>query len=190
MGHSMGGGIAIALASLPEYQALVKDIRGLILESPYIALPTPIQPSRLTAAVGRVASKFLPHYQLFGRVPVTYYSRDPAVMRNKEEDELCHATGTLEILSSMMDRAANIDSGAYKLSKDVTSLVLYHGTGDQVTSFDASKRWIERQEDIPDITFKPFEGWSHGLHCDLPDNRSVFAKEVGDWILARSNVKE
>ena len=61
-------------------------------------------------------------------------------MKNKEEDELCHATGTLEILSSMMDRAANINSGAYKLSKDVISLVLHHGTGDQVTSLDVSKR--------------------------------------------------
>ena len=72
----------------------------------------------------------------------------------------------------------------------MTSLVLYHGTGDQVTSFDASTRWIERQRDIPDKTFKPFEGWSHALHCDLSDNRGVFAKEVGDWILARSDVKE
>jgi hypothetical protein len=69
-----------------------------------------------------------------------------------------------------MDRVANINSGAYKLRKDVISLVLYHGTGGQVTSFEACKRWIERQEDIPDKTFKPFEGWSYGLHCDLPDN--------------------
>ena len=69
-------------------------------------------------------------------------------------------------------------------------MTLYHGTGDQVTSFDASKHWIERQEDILDKTFKLFEGGSHGLHCDLPDNRSVFAKEVGDWILARSDRKE
>jgi acylglycerol lipase len=186
----MGGGIAISLASLPEYQAIVKDIRGWLLESPYIALPGPMQPSRLTAALGRVASRFLPHHQLFGRVPVTFYSRDPAVMKNKEEDELCHATSTLEILSSIIDHAANIDSGEYKLSQDVTSLVLYHGTGDQVARFDASKRWIERQQGIPDKTLKPFEGWSHGLHCDLPENRIVFAKEVGDWILARSDIKE
>jgi acylglycerol lipase len=190
MGHSMGGGIVIALASLPEYQALVKDIRGLLLESPYIALTAPMQPSRLTAVLGRLASKILPHYQVVGKPPVTFYSRDPAVQKNKEEDELCYATGTLEILSSMIDRAANIDSGAWKLSKDVTSLVLFHGTGDQVTSFDASKRWFERQQGIEDITFRPLEGWSHGLHCDLPDNRSVFAKEVGDWILKRSDVKE
>jgi acylglycerol lipase len=76
----------------------VKNIRGWLLESPYVALPGPMQLSRLTAA----RAAWRANSCRTGRVPVTYYGRDPAVMKNKEEDELCHATGTLEILSSMM----------------------------------------------------------------------------------------
>ena len=71
MGHSMGRGIAISLASLPEYQAIVKDIRGWLLESPYVALPAPMQPSRLTAA----RAAWRANSCRTGRVPVTYYSR-------------------------------------------------------------------------------------------------------------------
>jgi hypothetical protein len=32
---------------------------------------------------------------------------------------------------------------------------------------------------------KTYEGWSHTLHCDLPDNRHIFANDSADWILAR-----
>jgi acylglycerol lipase len=189
MGHSMGGGIVLALASLPEYQDLTKDIHGWILESPYIALPPTTQPGSLKVFAGRLAGKLLPHMQLVERMPGSLISRDPAVQKSIDEDELCHGTGTLEMFTHMLDRGASLVSGKYKLNKGVGALWLAHGTADQATSYDASKKWFDAQKTVPDKTFKSYEGWSHTLHSDLPDNRGVFAQDVGDWILARAEVK-
>ncbi len=40
MGHSMGGGEALILASDPQHADLVKNVRGWLLESPFIGFPT------------------------------------------------------------------------------------------------------------------------------------------------------
>ena len=56
---------------------------------------------------------------------------------------------------------------------------------DKGTSYEASKKWFEQQSTVKDKEFKTYEGWFHQLHADLPDDREVFAKDVGDWILAR-----
>jgi len=189
MGHSMGGGIVLTLASSPEYQYLMKDIRGWILESPQIALPPSTQPGVVKVFIGRLAGRMMPHKKLVNKMAVELITRDPVVGQSFEDDALCHNTGTLEMFAGMLDRGAALDSGETTLNDDVNSLVIHHGTGDQVTSFAASKRWIEAQTKIPDKTFKPYDGWSHTLHCDLPDNRSVYQKDVGDWIIDRSRAK-
>lgn len=183
----MGGGIVLTMASMPEYAYLTKDIRGWLLESPLIALAG-AQPGFAKVFFGRLAGKVMPHIQLVERIPSDQVSRDPAVQKSIDTDELCHATGTLEMFASMLDRTAALDSGKAKLNAGVQSLILAHGSSDQSTSYDASKRWIERQT-IPDKTWKSYDGWSHTLHSDLPDNRSVFANDMADWILARSGVK-
>ncbi len=90
----------------------------------------------------------------------------------------------------MLDRTNALSKGHTKLSKGVRSLWLGHGTDDKGTSYPASKAWFERQTELVDKEFKTYEGWSHMLHCDLPDNRSIFAMDVGDWILARVGPEE
>jgi acylglycerol lipase len=185
MGHSMGGGEALTLASDPQYADLMKDIRGWVLESPFIDFPQGHAPSSITIFLGRLVGKIAPHKQRWSGLPPADLTRDPAVVESLKADKLDHDIGTLEGLAGMLDRTSALSKGHTKLNKGVRSLWLGHGTDDKGTSYPASKAWFERQAELVDKEFKTYEGWSHMLHCDLPDNRSIFAKDVGDWILAR-----
>ncbi|THV53305.1 hypothetical protein BGAL_0054g00160 [Botrytis galanthina] len=185
MGHSMGGGEVITLASDPQYAELMNSIRGFILESPFIAFPKGFEPSFLTVFFGRLAGKFLPHKQMANKLPPENLTRDPEVIKSINEDTLMHNTGTLEGLAGMLDRTAAMNQGKTKLNPGVKSLWLGHGTEDKGTSFEGSEKWFNEQTSLKDKEFKRYEGWFHQLHADLPDNREVFAKDVGDWILAR-----
>lgn len=86
----------------------------------------------------------------------------------------------------MLDRTAALNTRKVKLNKGIQAILLGHGTADLGTSYDASKTWFNEQTSVEDKEFKTYEGWSHQLHADLPDNRGVYAKDVADWILARS----
>jgi acylglycerol lipase len=185
MGHSMGGGEALTLASDPQYEELVKDIRGWVLESPFIAFPKGFEPSKITEFFGRLIGKVLPHLHRWSGLPPEDLTRDPEVVKSIKADKLCHDTGTYEGLAGMLDRTAALNEGKAKLNKGVKSLWLGHGTVDKGTSYEESKKWFERQTQLEDKTFKSYEGWYHMLHSDLPEGRPVFAKDVGDWILAR-----
>jgi acylglycerol lipase len=185
MGHSMGGGEALTLASDPLYTDLMKDIRGWVLESPFIDFPKGQEPNFITVFAGRLVGKILPHKQRWSGLPPENLTRDPAVVKSLKEDKLDHDIGTYEGLAGMLDRTIALHEGKTKLNKGVKSLWLGHGTDDKGTSYPASKTWFERQTELEDKTFKTYEGWSHQLHADLPDNRAVFAKDVADWILSR-----
>ncbi|KAH8665100.1 lysophospholipase-like protein [Tricladium varicosporioides] len=185
MGHSMGGGEALMLASEPKYEDLMPSIRGWVLESPFIAFPKGFEPNSLTVFFGKLAGKVLPHMHRQSPLPPENLTRDPEVVKSLKEDKLLHGTGTLEGLAGMLERTDMLDHGKAKLNKGVRSIWLGHGTNDKGTSYDGSKRWFERQTEVQDKEFKTYEGWYHQLHADLPEDRPIFAKDVGDWILAR-----
>jgi acylglycerol lipase len=187
-GHSMGGGETIALASTPEYASLVSQLRGIILEAPYIRLSPETAPSGIESWIALNAAKLFPSVNIKSELKPAFITRDPAVQENIRKDELCHFRGTLEMFSNMMTRAADIDSGKYALNEGtVKSILVAHGSGDQITSYDASKKWFERQMGVEDKELKTYDGWSHILHADLPDNKEVFPNDLADWILKRSS---
>lgn len=180
----------LTLASDANYADITDSVRGWLLESPYIALGPESEPSSVTVLVGRLASKVLPKYKMFQPLPAENLTRDPEVVKSLNEDPLLHGTGTLEGLSGMLDRAAALKEGKRVLNKGVQSIWLGHGTADKGTSFAASKKWIGEQTQVKDKEFKVYEGWYHQLHADLPGDRPVFAKDVGDWILTRAENRD
>lgn len=181
----MGGGQALILASDPQYKDLMSSVRGWILESPFIGFPEGFAPGAVTVFMGRLAGRLLPHLHRMSALPAETLTRDPATVKSLKEDKLLHGNATLEGLSGMLDRTNHLNSGDARLNEGVRSLWLGHGTKDQGTSYEESKKWIERQTQLQDKEFKTYEGWWHQLHADLPETRPVFAKDVGDWILAR-----
>jgi acylglycerol lipase len=185
MGHSMGGAIALALASTPAYAELARVVRGWLMESPYIALPAAAAPPALKVAAGRLAAWVAPRMQLAHRIPPAHLTRDAAVAASLAADKLCFNVGTLETLAAMMERADALASGRYRLNDGVRALWIAHGTADRATDFRASELYCAAQTTVADRTFKPYTDWSHQLHADLPETRPVFARDVGDWVLAR-----
>lgn len=173
------------LASDPQYEDLMPSIRGWVLESPYIALPKASEPGALVVFIGRLAGKFMPHKARLSGLPAETLTRDPEVVKSLKEDKLLHNMGTLEGLSGMLDRSNLLNNGHTKLNKGVRSIWCGHGTNDKGTSYEASERFMKRQTQVQDKEFKTFDGWSHQLHADQPDNRHIFANDVAEWILAR-----
>ncbi|KAK8058384.1 hydrolase [Apiospora phragmitis] len=185
LGHSMGGGEVATLASDSAYDDLIGQVRGWLLESPFIGFTPVEEPSWLLVFSGRLAGKFLPHMHLTRPIPPEHVVRDPAVQQSIREDTLLHDTGTLEGLASMLDRTEALSSGRTRLRPQVRSLLHTHGDGDLVCSFDKAKAWFDRQKatGLEDATFKNYEGFYHQLHAD--PGRETFYKDVADWILAR-----
>lgn len=182
----MGGAEVLTLASTPEYEDLMPSIRGWLCEAPFIGFPVGYEPNPLTVFFGRWAGKLLPRMQLKNQLAPENLSRDPEIIKDLYADDLCHDTGTLEGLAQMLDRADALNTGKTKLNKGVKSLWIGHGSGDKGTSFPASERYFKRITGVPDKEFKVYDGAYHMLHADLKEVISAFAKDTGDWILARS----
>lgn len=184
MGHSMGGGEVLALASTPEYEeSIVSRVKGWMLEAPLIGFPPASRPGALKVFAGRLAGRVLPRMKLANPIPPEDLSRDPAVVQSLRDDELCHDTGTLEGLAGLLDRTAELAAGRYRLSPRVQSLWLGHGDMDKATCFDTAKSWFDKQEQVPDREFRKYEGAFHQLHADT--GREEFYADVERWILAR-----
>ncbi|TQV99159.1 hypothetical protein V2A60_004653 [Cordyceps javanica] len=186
MGHSMGGGEVITLAADPSYARLVKQIRGWLLDAPFIGFSPDEEPSSLKIFMGRLVGKIMPRQQLRHEIPAEYLSRDPAVVEDFRNDPLCHNTGTLEGLASLLDRTGALSSGSIKLGDDL-SLFLAHGTADKTCSYDASKKFFQEQS-TNDKTHKAYQGAYHQIHADLC--KDDFAKDIIEWINARCANRE
>jgi acylglycerol lipase len=86
--------------------------------------------------------------------------------------------GRLEMLINMLERAADLSSGKSRLSNHVKALDVAHGTADRLTSYNATKQWVESQTNtIKKRESKKYDGWSHLLHVDMPENREIFADD-------------
>ena len=194
MGHSMGGAEALhfMMTEAPRpvaYGLPMGTVRGLLLESPYIALHPDSQPNGFTVWAGRLAARIAPSRKMLQKLDSTYMSRDPQVRKDWDEDKLCHDTGTLEGLAGMLQRAAELTAlgkgtAVQGLKPDPGCPVwLGHGSDDRVTSYDESKRLFEKLR-VEDKTFKTYERAYHKLHAEPEGVKEQFVRDVGEWILA------
>lgn len=204
MGHSMGGGeVLLYMATGPA--DIRKHIRGYLLESPFVDFSPASKPSQVTVFLGRLAGKMLPHRQLVNALDVKLISRNEAVQKQFQEDDLCHDTGTLQGLAGMLDRTNDLSSGKIKIGDDageggITRVWIAHGDKDGITNYHASKALADRLQ-AKDKEFKTYEGYYHrckvadhsfipGLTCVVHDEPAphgeVFVNDVATWILTRS----
>ncbi|KAL7795008.1 Alpha/Beta hydrolase protein [Trichoderma ceciliae] len=187
MGHSMGGGQVLTLAGDAQHKQLVGQIRGWILEAPFIGFSAGEEPSSVKVFMGRLVGRLLPRQQLKHAVPPEHLTRDQAVIDSIKNDALWHNTGTLEGLAALLDRTAVLSSGGVQLGADVHSLLLAHGTGDMTCSYDAAIKFLRDQTAVEDKEAKSYDGAYHQLHADFC--KDEFAKDVVEWILKRSKIE-
>ncbi|TKA76863.1 hypothetical protein B0A49_04106, partial [Cryomyces minteri] len=193
MGHSMGGAEVLTYAAqgAPELRA---RLRGVLAESPFVALHPATRPFRATVLAGRLVGKLLPHAQLVQRLEPALLSRDVAVQRAFVDDPLCHDTGTLEGLAGMLQRGEDLERGRVRVRGDAgeggeARLWIAHGTADGVCSFEASRAFCAGLE-VADKEFKAYDGWFHKLHAEPGEDKVTFATDVAAWVLARSGPLE
>lgn len=168
MGHSMGGAEVLQYAVLGPVEVR-RQIRGYLVESPLVALHESSQPNKMTVVAGKLASKVVPKWHMVSKLEAKWVSRDESVVRKYEADELCHDTGTLEGLAGMLQRAEDLEKGTMLISENEgveCRLWVGHGSGDRITSYKASKRYVERLS-LKDKEFKTYDGWYH--KCKLED---------------------
>ncbi|KAI9155265.1 putative monoglyceride lipase [Paramyrothecium foliicola] len=183
MGHSMGGGEVLTLAGDPAYKELVKQIRGWILECPFIGFTPSEEPSFVKVFLGRLVGHLLPKRQMVNELDPAVVTRDPEMAKRIHEDPLCHNTGTLEGLASMLDRTALLTSVAIKMDKHVQGMFFAHATDDKVCSYDKAMNWA-KQQSMEDLTIKSYQDAYHMLHAD--PCKEEFANDIAEWMLKRT----
>jgi acylglycerol lipase len=164
MGHSMGGAEVLYYAAHGPLDVR-RQIVGFLAESPWIVLDQTTQPSRALVLAGRLAARVIPKRQMVQKVEARFMSRDEAVCQAFEKDDLAHDRGTFEGFAGMLARAAELDAGLARLADgkgegEQYRIWVAHGSGDRVTSYEASKQFVARL-DVTDKEFKTYDGWFH-----------------------------
>jgi len=194
MGHSMGG--AEVLTWINEgAEDLKKQVRGYLLESPFVAFNAKTKPSQLTVIAGRVLGKLLPNHQMLFKLDPTLISRDPETVHQFETDPLCHDTGTLEGLAGNLDRANGLNDGkipipshaseVYNNDGGRTKIFLSHGTGDGICDYHGTEGVYKRLDAVDDKVLKLYDGWYHRLHAEPSPDRETYLEDITAWMFAR-----
>jgi len=174
-GHSMGGGMVLNhILRFPN-----SDISGVICTSPLLRLPEVKMPSTTQRILLRIAAAIAPKKVRHTRTPDTPYAatleecvlvRDVAHEKKLRQDPLRNTAITLRMMDSTLRYGQWALDHAAELRKP---LLLSHGTGDKVTSSDASAAFAAAAPaDL--ITFKPWPDTYHELHKDI-NREEVFA---------------
>ena len=172
-GHSMGGNVVLnyLLQRKPK-------ISGAIVSAPWLKLA--FDPPALQVKLGRFVSGILPGLVQSTKLDVTAISRDPKEVKRYQDDSLVHDKISTAFFTGVYD------SGVWALehaSELQTPVLLYHGTGDQLTSHNASKEFAEKAGS--NVTFKSLDGYYHESHNESPEDREKVFKMIIDWINGR-----
>jgi len=201
MGHSMGGGLAIAFATREKPSPMLKHLSGIISSAPLIRQTPAAASPLLLLRVGRLIGSVAPKLQMKvgkepdpkkvkdGQLEESWRSdicRDKDVVKAYETDPLCTPFGTYKGTSDMILGGVGILSGEYKRFPPKLPVLFIHGTGDKVTFCEATE---ELSKKIPseEVTFKPFEGLWHELHNEPGDDKWMAINYTSDWVVSHKS---
>jgi alpha-beta hydrolase superfamily lysophospholipase len=172
LGHSMGGGIALANALRNQ-----APLTGLILSGPAVSthgVPKPLQ--FVVSLIAKIAPKVG-----IQQLDASGVSSDPDVVRAYQSDPLVHhgkmAAGTA---NGILTAAKSFPA---KLPSLKIPLLVVHGSADTVVSVE-SGREVHSLAGSPDKTLKVYDGFSHEVFNE-PGKAKVLA-DVSDWLIART----
>jgi alpha-beta hydrolase superfamily lysophospholipase len=154
-GHSMGGNLVL------NYLVSNKPpVAGAVVTSPWLRLN--IKPALYKAVLAITTNRIFPSLTQPDGVIPSFLSHDEEVVRKYIADPLVHSLISVRTYIEI-SRAGEF---ALKHADEVACpLLLMHGTGDRLTSFDASREFADKAE--ANITFKSWEGLYHELHNEI-----------------------
>lgn len=167
-GHSMGGNLALNYLLRRTH-----DARGGIITDPWIQLA--FKPNAMMVAAAKVVGKYFPKFTQGNGLKTEHLSRDQAVVDAYEADPLVHSKITAGLGLSLLKSSDWLDAYEDQIS---LSLLLMHGTADQITSAPATQAFAERQKG--DVSYKAWDGLYHEIHNE-PEKGEVL-DFVHQWI--------
>lgn len=169
-GHSMGGNLSLnyVLRTQP-------NLAGLIVTSPWLALTDPPNPNLVK--VNQFIGRF---YQPFAITQPPYegdvLSRDPVYDDAFQPDPLTHGVISNALYDGVSRAADWVQNHAHELPLPT---LLMHGTGDKLTSFDATQQFAQAAP-AAQLTFHAWPDYYHELHNDL-GKEAVFEVLI-EWV--------
>jgi len=154
-GHSMGGNLALNYAMRKK-----PVLNGVIASSPYLKLA--FEPPAFKVKLGRWMKNIFPAFSQATGLDTKAISRIPEEVAKYENDPLVHDRITAMMFTSVHD--AGLWALRYPEELELP-LLIFHGTADRLTSFEASKEFAAKVKG--DVTFRAFEGAYHETHNDL-----------------------
>jgi alpha-beta hydrolase superfamily lysophospholipase len=166
----MGGLVAAdLLLTDPTFEA-----RGLILSNPLFGLA--FTPPVIKTTAAKLLSKILPALSLGNEVNVEHLSRDPEVQAAYKTDPLVTTILSPRWFTEMLSAISRVDQEG----KNITCpTLLLQGSGDQVTSIEASAAMVEKFGSQSKTT-KCYEGLYHEI-LNEPEKELVIADIIA-WL--------
>lgn len=174
LGHSMGGNVVLnfLLRKQPK-------LNGAIVSAPWLKLA--FDPPAIQVKLGRMVSGILPGLVQSTKLDVTTISRDKSEVERYSKDPLVHDKISTAFFVGVYDSGTWALENASMLN---TPLLMYHGTADKLTSYEASKQFCENASG--DVTFETLDGYYHESHNEAPEDRERLFKMILKWIDAHS----
>lgn len=166
-GHSMGGNIAgnYVLERKPE-------IKALILSSPWLKLA--VKPPVFKFWLATWMYKIFPSFPDSTKLDPNFISRIPEEVQNYKKDKLVHGSVTPGLFIPIFFNGLSLLNKASKIN---VPTFIFHGSGDKLTSYKASKEFAKHNDKID---LKIYENGYHELHYDLC--REEVFEDILDWL--------
>jgi len=166
-GHSMGGNI------IANYLLKRKpQVKAVILSSPWLKLT--IKPSAFKYFVGKLMHKIYPQFHDKTNLNANFISRIPEEVEKYKMDPLVHGRITPALFFPLYLKGIKMVERA---SEFYLPTLVFHGSGDNLTSHAASQKFASGNDKIDFISM---EGGFHELHHDLC--REELFEKVIDWL--------
>jgi alpha-beta hydrolase superfamily lysophospholipase len=171
-GHSMGGNVVLNYALRKKPQ-----VNGIIASSPWIKLA--FDPPKFEVALAKFAVNIFPSLLQSTKLDATAISRDANEVQKYLKDPLVH-----DKISPAFFLGA-YQAGLYALENAASfglPLLIYHGSGDKLTSFAASKEFASKvKKEI--VTWHEIKDAYHETHNDI--GKEGILTMIADWVLSK-----
>jgi alpha-beta hydrolase superfamily lysophospholipase len=167
-GHSMGGNEVLNFA-LRRKPALA----GVIATGPW--LKAAYDPPVVKATMARVMNNIAPAFAQDTGLDVNALSHDPDVVQAYVDDPLVHEKMSARLFITFSD------AGLWALEHAAefpVPLLIMHGTGDRLTSHQASAEFAKRAGKM--VTWRPWEGLYHEVHNEF--EKAEVIRTMIEWM--------
>lgn len=164
-GHSLGGNLVInfSLQRSPK-------LNGLIVTAPL--LRTAFEPPKAKLLAARVLAKLMPAFTLKNGLETDALSRDRAIVESYKTDAYVHDLLSARLGLDMLLKGLEALENASRLS---LPMLLMHGTGDRITSYQASQEFAQTAGDTVDLIL--WDDYYHEIHNDFGKEKVISAAQ-------------